>query len=952
MRLWFRFFTLIVFGVICCVQNPSWAQSYKSSLIDFKFSSGSFTDVKMADDSVTSEISLGFTFRFGDVDYKTVRIQSNGRLQFNNTFNGHGTQTTGSPPTYPFAYPTGLPGGSSANVARTMRIYGADLDPGSGGRVRYAQSGTAPNRTFVVEWDNVPEWSSSGSNFRMQVILKETGEFEYHYTGFVNASKGVAQTGWMVSEKDYEVVSTSILPATSKREGMAIRFTPTSAASVTSFDLNVGGAAASTCTAKQITITARDGSGSTLASYVGTIQLSTSTNRGDWTVVTGAGALANGSANDGAATYTFSASDKGIVTLALTNSHADDLTVSVVDSGAPSSKSTSSAINFRDNAFVLTPDPIQIAGRSQSIGVALWSKDATSGNCAIATGYTGTRALDAWITRDVQDPGGAAPTVGGVALPSAVPGTNASSNNVSLTFSAGQATLALATTDVGKYVLNLRDDTRSFASGVDIVGTSASITTRPFALGFTEIKQGGGTCSPAAGAVVCNTSGTATSGAKFVAAGDTFQTTVGGYLWSAADDANNDGVPDAGATITDNALAPSFAWTTSLSATTPISPAAGITGALSGTTSLSQASFSGGRAVASALTYAEVGSVTLLATATDYLGTSGATVNGTSGAVGRFYPGRFYVSSPSGVTAACVAGGFSYMGQSAFTVSVTIEAQTTTGARVQNYRKPDYPVGSVSVHAENANSGTDLGARLSGLTPTLDWNAGNYVVVTASAGFARAASPDGPFDSLQLGVTVTDPDGAVLTARNMNPTTNGDCAASGNCTAVAIGAATKMRFGRLRVQSASGSELLPLTVPIEAQYWNGTGFTRNTSDSCTAIPAGAVALGAYAQRGGGTLSPAPTAVTMPGGAMSAGTKVLTLTAPGAGKGGDAQIVVNLGASASESLCVADTFNTTGGTLSWLRGRWCGDSYDRDPAGRVTFGIRRAATALVYQRENF
>jgi hypothetical protein len=86
--------------------------------------------------------------------------------------------------------------------------------------------------------------------------------------------------------------------------------------------------------------------------------------------------------------------------------------------------------------------------------------------------------------------------------------------------------------------------------------------------------------------------------------------------------------------------------------------------------------------------------------------------------------------------------------------------------------------------------------------------------------------------------------------------------------------------------------------------------------------------------------------------MSAGTKVLTLAAPGTGKGGDAQVVVNLGGGASENLCGADTFTTTGGNLSWLRGRWCGDSYDRDPAGRVTFGIRRAATAFVYQRENF
>lgn len=952
MMTWLRSCLFGVLGALLCMHAPAWGQSYTSSLIKMSTVSPSFTEVSLADDAVSAEIALGFTFRFGTVDYTTVRIQSNGRLQFNNTFNGHGTQTTGTPPTYPFAYPTGLPGGSSANVARTMRIYGADLDPSAGGRVRYGRSGSAPNRVFVVEWDDVPEWSQGSSRFRMQIILRENGQFEYHYDKFENTSGGVAQTGWMVSDKDYEVVPTSVLPANSKREDMAIRFTPTSIGSVASFAIGVGSAAASTCTPKQITITARDGSGTTLTSYVGTVQISTSTSHGDWAIVTGAGTLANGSADDGAATYTFSASDKGVVTLALTNTHADDLTVSVVDSGAGSTKTDSAVISFRDNAFVLTTDPIQIAGRPQSIGVALWRKDATTGNCAIATGYTGSKALDAWITRDLQDPGGAAPTVGGVALPSTAPATNASSNNITLTFSVGQATLTLATTDVGKYALGLRDDTRSFASGVDIVGTSASITTRPFALGFTEIKQGGGTCSPAAGVIICNTGGTATSGAKFVAAGDTFQATVGGYLWSAADDANNDGVPDAGANVTDNGVAPSFAWATSLAATTPITPVSGFTGSLGGATTLAQGGYAGGRATATALTYAEVGSVTLQATATDYLGTGGANVTGTSPVVGRFYPGRFYVWPTSSVTAACVGGGFSYMGQNAITVTVVIEAQTTTGVRTQNYGKPGYATATVSAHAENANAGIDLGGRWSGLSPALDWVAGYYAVATPSAAFARAAGADGPFDQLQFGVSIADPDGAVLTARNMNPTTTGDCVAAGNCTAVAIGSPSQVRFGRLRVNSANGSELLPLTVPVEAQYWNGTGFTRNTNDSCTTIPSGAVAIGGYTQRSGSTLSPAPSTVTMAGGAMSGGTKLLTLSAPGSGKGGDAQIVVNLGSSTSENLCGADAFTSSGGNLAWLRGRWCGSSHDRDPTGRVTFGIRRAATAFVFQRENF
>jgi MSHA biogenesis protein MshQ len=857
-----------------------------------------------------------------------------------------GTATLGSG-TY-YIETVDVAGLSALRVASgaTARVYIKTLfDAGNLSTVA-AGSGAANLQIYLYNGAQL----TTGNNASFEGVIVAPGASTTIDLGNNNSITGALLSGGLVTIGNNATISYDA--ATRAATGALSTCAAGGSGTISSFSVAIGAASASTCSPKSITLTARDGSSATLTSYTGTVNLSTSTGRGDWSVATGVGTLSNGAANDGAATYTFVAGDAGVVTLALTNASADDLQVVAVDSTASATSATSSTINFRDNAFVLTPDTVQVAGKPQSIGVAMWRKDTTTGNCSIATGYTGTKALDAWLTRDGQDPGGAAPTVGGVSLPASAPATNAGSNNISLVFSAGQATLTLATTDVGKYVLNLRDDTRSFASGVDISGASQSITTRPFALGFTEIKQGGGTCSPAAGSVVCNAGGTATAGAKFVAAGDSFQAAVGAYLWSAADDANNDGVPDAGANVTDNTLAPSFAWTTSLSATTPITPAAGVTGALSGTTGLSQASFSGGRAVASALTYAEVGSVTLQASATNYLGTAGANVTGTSPVVGRFYPGRFYAWPLGSVTAACSAGGFSYMGQSAIGVSIVIEAQSTAGTRTQNYRKPGYAVGAVSIHAENANNGTDLGGRLSGLSPALDWTLGQYAIAAPTSIFARAAAPDGPFDALQLGVTVTDPDGAVLTARNMNPATTGDCAAAGNCTAVAIGAPTKVRFGRLRVQSASGSELLPLTVPLEAQYWNGTGFTRNTSDSCTTIPTGAIALGGYTQRSGTTLSPAPTTVSMAGGAMSGGTKVLTLSAPGSGKGGDAQIVVNLGAGASESLCVPDTFTTTGGNLSWLRGRWCGGSHDRDPAGRVTFGVRRAATAFVYQRENF
>ena len=82
-----------------------------------------------------------------------------------------------------------------------------------------------------------------------------------------------------------------------------------------------------------------------------------------------------------------------------------------------------------------------------------------TGDCAIATGYAGNKNLKSWLTLDAAHPAGAtAPAIGAVSLPNAAPGAN----NLILNFTAGVATFNMSSTDVGKYGLNLRDDTSGF----------------------------------------------------------------------------------------------------------------------------------------------------------------------------------------------------------------------------------------------------------------------------------------------------------------------------------------------------------------------------------------------------------------------------------------------------------------------------------------------------------
>ena len=155
------------------------------------------------DDDISQQLPIGFNYPYGSGTYNTVRIMSNGRLQFNNNAYCYwGTQTVGPPPTYTIPYP-------NANLNNTMRVYGADFCPtggggGCSGRVTYA-SLTAPNR-FVVTWSQMKEWNSGSSLFNVQMILYETGDFVYQYKDIANVSQGVGQVGYQLSATDFVLV--------------------------------------------------------------------------------------------------------------------------------------------------------------------------------------------------------------------------------------------------------------------------------------------------------------------------------------------------------------------------------------------------------------------------------------------------------------------------------------------------------------------------------------------------------------------------------------------------------------------------------------------------------------------------------------------------------------------------------------------------------------------------
>ena len=323
---------------------------------------------------------------------------------------------------------------------------------------------------------------------------------------------------------------------------------------------------------------------------------------------------------------------------------------------------------------------------------------------------------------------------------------------------------------------------------------------------------------------------------------------------------------------------------------------------------------------------------------------------------GRFIPDRFALDPPL-FEPGCSAGSFTYMSQP-LALSATVNALNASVAVTQNYRGA-FARGVVSVQLENANSGTPIASsRLSGVgTPA--WSAGRYPFVAGA--FARAAAVDGPYDALDIGLAVVDetalPASArpYLLVRDMDAA-NSSCTvdltglstAASVCSATRIVTATKMRFGRMRLGNAYGSELLDLSIPVQAQYWNGTAFVQNGADSCSTVGAGSVVLTNYQ----GGLSAASMGLahvsTTP---IVAGAGSIKLAKPTPATRGSVDLVLNLGSLGLPSNCPGwSNAGSASAALPFLSGAWCGTSPDRDPVARATFGVFKSP--LIYRRENY
>ncbi|NND39984.1 MAG: hypothetical protein HKO06_10355 [Pseudomonadales bacterium] len=709
---------------------------------------------------------------------------------------------------------------------------------------------------------------------------------------------------------------------------------------------------ASTCVPHDVTvrICADVACSSLNSAYTGIVNLSTSTSNGDWSESLADGILVPGAADSGAATFQFESGNAGSATLQLANTRAEQLTITATDSVDNSITDTSDTITFSDNALVIEDidsltegaggSDVSVAGRPHRYRVEFYRRDTSQvpANCAVASNYNNAaQPLKAWITRNTQLAAAVDPQIGVLTLPETQP----AASNITLDFSSGgSAFFDLQTTDVGQYAIELLDDSRVFASNADVAGSSNQLTVRPFGFDI-DIEIAGVEDRSANGTSGASYAADA-SGSAFIAAGSAFSVELSAVQWQAADDADDDGVPDVGANLTDNPFTANFGQENvaeqAVLSSSLIVPAGGAAGTLTGTTF---SGFSGGQAARSDVSFSEVGIVQIGAqlASGSYLA-SGSNVSGVLSNVGRFIPASFATSAVV-VSEACAAGAYSYMGE-AFRVTYNLEAQNAAGATTTNYRgaftKLDSGQGSIDYGAFAIASASDLSARLQ--PDGASFNAATTFIWGPSGGLAfgnaelgsnlilqRAASADGEHIAT-LGVLLTDADGSTSAPLNL------DVDGGGNDYVTL--ATTRQRYGRVFVENAFGPETRDLQVPFSAEYFSSVlppsgGFLPNTLDSCTVL-----AVSDFSEVAGSytlNLDDADTSPTAVSGAnFVAGKGSVTLSAPGGSNDGSVDI----------RFTVPD----------YLRFDWDANAgtADTSPENTATFGSYRGNDRVIYRRE--
>ena len=318
--------------------------------------------------------------------------------------------------------------------------------------------------------------------------------------------------------------------------------------------------------------------------------------------------------------------------------------------------------------------------------------------------------------------------------------------------------------------------------------------------------------------------------------------------------------------------------------------------------------------------------------------------------IGRFHPASFSISTQFNGSLAdtCVSGGFSYQGQEvplSGNVVYRVTALNSGGNTTRNYTggyaklsTGDFTFAAVTSDGSQmgADGVNEVGAAWStaGSRTLIDNADGTLDLSLSGDRFTWGRSTNdlvAPFiTDLDISITaVVDADGVTAVGLPEIATPTG----------------VDMRYGRVALTNAHGSELQNLAMPMRVEYFAGSaqGFALNSADSCTSI-ASLVLTDLDTSDGLDTTETCVWDVDNDSG----------LGCPGAGPSGTEFESSPVGGLFNLNLKASGSGNT--GVLGLdvlvpphLRYNWTG-SGDTDPTARATFGIFNKPSTIIFRRE--
>jgi GEVED domain/Secretion system C-terminal sorting domain/Bacterial Ig-like domain (group 2) len=116
------------------------------------------TTAVSGDDVNSGAITLPFTFNFYGTNYSSIYVCTNGWVSFTSTSTNLGNLAVAS---------------MFGTIGASISFTDHDLNTGSGGSITYGTAGSAPNRTFIIWFNGVADYSGGGTNSG-QIVLHET----------------------------------------------------------------------------------------------------------------------------------------------------------------------------------------------------------------------------------------------------------------------------------------------------------------------------------------------------------------------------------------------------------------------------------------------------------------------------------------------------------------------------------------------------------------------------------------------------------------------------------------------------------------------------------------------------------------------------------------------------------------------------------------------------------